>query len=66
MFRVGYNRHGEQPGYSRIATQLGGRLRIMRGPLRRETLSLQNIHLPSQTSRLAWLAEHVPDLPGTE
>jgi len=31
----------------------------------RETLELQNIRLPSQPARLAWLAEHIGELPGT-
>ena len=31
----------------------------------RETLELQNIRLPSQPARLAWLADHVGSLPGT-
>lgn len=48
-----------------ITGQLGSRLSVMRGPLRRESLCLQNIHLPGQARRLAWLAEHLPDLPGS-
>ena len=31
----------------------------------RDTLSLQNMRLPSQAARLAWLAEHINALPGT-
>ena len=31
----------------------------------RETLALQAMRLPTQAARLAWLAEHVPDLTGT-
>ncbi len=47
-----------------IARQLGA-LTIERGPLMRDTLALQNIHLPSPASRMAWLAEHLKDLPGS-
>ncbi len=47
-----------------IKAQLGN-LGIQRGSLMRETLELQNIRLPSQPARLAWLAEHVGNLPGT-
>jgi ATP-dependent DNA helicase RecQ len=38
---------------------------IQRGPLMRESLSLQNIHLLSDADRLAWLADHIPTLPGS-
>ena len=31
----------------------------------RETLALQTLRLPDQAARLAWLAEHLPELPGT-
>lgn len=47
-----------------IRTQLGDIL-IQRGPLGRESLSLQAITLPDQASRLAWLAQVIPSLPGT-
>ena len=46
-----------------VADQLGGRLKIVRGPLLRESLSLQVIALPHQAARLAWLAEQIPRLP---
>lgn len=49
---------------SDIVSQLGD-VRIQRGPLTRESLALQTVRLPDQTARLAWLAEHVPELPGT-
>lgn len=38
---------------------------IQRGPMMRESLSLQTIQLPTPGSRLAWLADHVDELPGT-
>ena len=48
-----------------IKTQLGENLRISRGDLTRKSLRLQNIYLPSQAARLAWLAQHLPQLPGS-
>lgn len=45
--------------------QLGPTVRVSRGPLVRESLRLQNIHLPGQATRMAWLAEQVPRLPGS-
>lgn len=47
-----------------IQTQLGD-IDIQRGPLTRESLALQTLSLPDQASRLAWLATHIPELPGT-
>jgi ATP-dependent DNA helicase RecQ len=47
-----------------IVAQLGD-IRVQRGPLMRETLALQSLKLDDQAARLAWLAEHVPDLTGT-
>ncbi|MBS9386268.1 MAG: RecQ family ATP-dependent DNA helicase [Dolichospermum sp. BR01] len=48
-----------------IKAQLGENLRISRGDLTRKSLRLQNIYLPSQAARLAWLAQHLPQLPGS-
>jgi ATP-dependent DNA helicase RecQ len=48
-----------------IQTQLGNQLEIQRGPLTRESLQLQNIVLPSQTARLAWLAENIQSMHGS-
>ena len=47
-----------------IQTQLGD-IQIHRGPLTRESLALQTMVLPDQASRLAWLAQVIPTLPGT-
>ena len=47
-----------------IRTQLGD-IQVQRGPLARESLALQTMVLPDQASRLAWLAQVVPTLPGT-
>jgi ATP-dependent DNA helicase RecQ len=48
-----------------ITEQLGANLQVLRGPLTRESLQLQNIQLPSQAARLAWLAEQLPTLSGS-
>ncbi len=42
-----------------------GQLTVQRGPLMRESLRLQTIRLPTQAERLAWLADHISELPGT-
>ena len=47
-----------------IVSQLGN-METQRGPLMRESLRLATLNLQDQSSRLAWLAEHVPNLPGT-
>ncbi|MDM3870797.1 RecQ family ATP-dependent DNA helicase [Porticoccus sp. W117] len=47
-----------------IQIQLGD-IQIHRGPLTRESLALQTMMLPDQASRLAWLAQVIPTLPGT-
>lgn len=47
-----------------IKEQLGG-INIIRGTLTRESLRLQNIVLPDQASRLAWLKENIPKMEGS-
>ena len=47
-----------------IVDQLGD-VRVQRGSLLRETLALQTLRLADQAARLAWLAEHLPELSGT-
>ncbi len=47
-----------------VRAQLGD-IGIQRGRLHRRSLELQNIRMPSQVERLAWLARHVDALPGT-
>ena len=44
---------------------LGPNIKIMRGDLSRPSLLLQTIKLPSKTERLAWLAERLPEVPGS-
>ena len=48
-----------------IEYQLGKNLQIFRGSLTRDSLQLQNIYLPSYSDRLGWLAEHLPNIPGS-
>jgi len=48
-----------------IVAQLGPNLEVQRGPLTRASLSLQNISLPSQAERMAWLASLLHQLPGS-
>src|SRR5205085_161542 len=47
-----------------VRLQLGD-IQIQRGALARESLALQTLRLPDQAARLGWLAEHLPELPGT-
>ena len=47
-----------------VQTQLGS-IKVQRGPLMRQSLELQAMRVPSQAIRLAWLAEHLNELPGT-
>ncbi|MEH2238737.1 RecQ family ATP-dependent DNA helicase [Nostoc sp.] len=48
-----------------IVAQLGSTLRVSRGNLTRQSLHLQNISIPSPAARMAWLAQHLPNLPGS-
>jgi ATP-dependent DNA helicase RecQ len=47
-----------------ITTQLGEDLVLIRGPLDRESLALDVVHLPSQAQRLAWLVDALPRIDG--
>jgi ATP-dependent DNA helicase RecQ len=48
-----------------VHAQLGEGLTILRGPLVRTSLRLQNIVLPSQAERLAWLAQNIGKFKGS-
>ncbi|MGD1715352.1 RecQ family ATP-dependent DNA helicase [Dapis sp. BLCC M172] len=48
-----------------IVVQLGENLKISRGSLTRDSLQLQNIYLSFPPARLGWLAEHLPNIPGS-
>lgn len=48
-----------------VVEQIGPSVEVSRGPLARASLRLQNVEMRSPTDRLAWLAEHVPEIPGS-
>jgi ATP-dependent DNA helicase RecQ len=48
-----------------LAAQFGAPVRLMVGPLARETLRLGTVVLEDQAQRLAWLAGWLPRLPGS-
>lgn len=48
-----------------VEAQLGPNIETLRGPLTRESLSLQTYRMTDGAVRLAWLAEHLPALPGS-
>jgi ATP-dependent DNA helicase RecQ len=48
-----------------IKEQLGQGLNVVRGPLDRDSLSLQVLPIPHKGERMAWLAEHIPHLAGS-
>ncbi len=48
-----------------VAAQLGGSVVVQRGPLVRKSLALQAMRMPGPAERLAWLADHIPQLPGS-
>ena len=47
-----------------IKSQLGERLSIVRGPLMRKALQLQNVHISNKSERLAWLVTYLPQIKG--
>ena len=48
-----------------VRSQLGRDIVLQRGSLVRKSLKLQNINMPSQAARMAWLAQSLPLLPGS-
>ncbi|MDP4028961.1 MAG: helicase-related protein [Gallionella sp.] len=48
-----------------ISNQLGGGVLVQRGPLIRASLALQAMRLANPAQRLAWMADHIPKLPGS-
>jgi ATP-dependent DNA helicase RecQ len=48
-----------------LAAGDGRALRTYRGPLARTSLRMEVVDLPRPAERLAWLAEHLPQLPGS-
>ena len=47
-----------------VRQQLGENLFVLRGPLERDSLSLHVLAMPDKAERMAWLAMHIPELPG--
>ncbi len=47
-----------------VSEQMGADLRVFRGPLDRESLSLDVLEIRNKAERLAWMAEALPRLPG--
>ena len=47
-----------------VREQLGEDLFVLRGPLERDSLRLHVLRMPNKAERMAWLAEHIPQLPG--
>ncbi len=48
-----------------VVSQLGDDLQVIRGTLERDSLSLQVIDMPDRAERMAWLAQTIPQLPGS-
>lgn len=48
-----------------LGTGSGSDALVLRGPLDRESLSLGVLRLPDSAHRLAWLVEHLDELPGS-
>lgn len=48
-----------------VGAQLGGGVLVQRGPLIRESLTLQVMRLRNLAERLAWMADQIPALPGS-
>lgn len=48
-----------------LGTGAGTDALVLRGPLDRESLSLSVLQLPDAANRLAWLADHLGELPGS-
>ena len=48
-----------------IKNQLGDNVVVSRGPLLRSSIAIQTINIDSRERRMAWLAEHINELPGT-
>ena len=55
----------QQLGRGTDVSDASQQLRTYRGPLTRESLRLEVVDLPDKADRLAWLAEHLPELPGS-
>ncbi len=48
-----------------VVSQVGADVTVLRGPLARRSLRLQNLRIARQADRLAWLAENLHKFPGS-
>jgi ATP-dependent DNA helicase RecQ len=48
-----------------VSRQLGADLKVIRGSLDRESLSLHSVNIPTTVKRLAWLARWIPRMAGS-
>ncbi len=48
-----------------LEAQLGSNVYVSRGPLTRESLWIQVLHMQSKEERYAWILEHINELPGS-
>ena len=48
-----------------IKAQLGNDIVVSRGPLMRESIAIQTIQLDTREERLAWILEHINEMPGS-
>ncbi|SCK50003.1 RecQ family ATP-dependent DNA helicase [Streptomyces sp. WMMB 322] len=53
------------PAVGSGAEAAGGGALVLRGPLERESLSLGVLRLPDAANRMAWLSDHLKELPGS-
>lgn len=44
---------------------LGPNIKVVQGDLNRRSLTLQTITMPSQAERMAWIAQQLPNMPGS-
>jgi ATP-dependent DNA helicase RecQ len=48
-----------------VEDQLGEDLQVFRGTLERDSLALQVLNIADKAERMAWLAENIPQMPGS-
>lgn len=48
-----------------LRRQLGGRVTVLRGPLTRQSLSIQVLNMPDSICRYGWILQNLPRLPGS-
>lgn len=48
-----------------VVSQLGQGIEVVRGPIMRESLRLQNVPLPNSAAKLGWLGQYLPKFAGS-